>query len=83
MSTLHRFNGYRVAIRTNDHRPAHVHVTGKGGEGVFKLHCPEGPPELREAYGLSKTQIKTIIDALTPVLEKLCKGWRETHGKYV
>ncbi|WP_199271807.1 DUF4160 domain-containing protein [Pseudoduganella flava] len=38
----------RVVIYPNDHRPAHVHVIGPGCEAVFDLHCPEGPPELRE-----------------------------------
>ncbi|WP_328706775.1 hypothetical protein [Cupriavidus necator] len=26
---------------------------GKGCEAVFNLHCPAGPPELRENYGFS------------------------------
>jgi hypothetical protein len=35
-------------------QPAHVHVIGRGCEAVFKLHCPNGNPELRENYGFSK-----------------------------
>ena len=47
MPTVLRFDGLRVVIYPDDHRPAHVHVIGAGGEAVFILNCPEGPPELR------------------------------------
>ena len=33
-------DGLRVVICPNDHRPAHVHVTGKGCEAVFNLNGP-------------------------------------------
>ena len=42
MPTVHRYDGLRVVIYPNDHRPAHVHVKGADGEAVFILHCPEG-----------------------------------------
>ena len=51
MVTVLRSDGFRVVIYPNDHRPAHVHVIGAGKEAVFNLHCPKGPPELRENYG--------------------------------
>lgn len=41
-------------IYPNDHRPAHVHVIGKGCEAVFRLQCPLGPVELRENYRFSR-----------------------------
>lgn len=47
MPTVHRFDGLRVVIYPNDHRPAHVHVMGNGCEAVFRLNAPDGPPELR------------------------------------
>jgi hypothetical protein len=46
MPTVDDIDGLRVVIYPNDHRPAHVHVIGNGCEAVFKLNCPEGPPEL-------------------------------------
>lgn len=49
MPTVLRLGALRVVIYPNDHRPAHVHVLGAGGEAVFVLNCPDGPPELREA----------------------------------
>ncbi|WP_182915673.1 DUF4160 domain-containing protein [Massilia cavernae] len=54
MPTISRFFGLRVVIYPSDHLPAHVHVIGDGGEAVFDLHCPAGPPELRETYGFSR-----------------------------
>src|SRR6202162_1743041 len=53
MSTVLRLRRLRVVIYPNDHRPAHVHVIGNGCEAVFDLHCPNGPPELRENYGFN------------------------------
>lgn len=81
MPTLHRFAGLRVVVYPNDHRPAHVHVTD-GNEAVFELHCPEGPPELRENYGFRSGQIATIKQELTANLGKLCAGWSEIHDGF-
>ncbi|MGO9259223.1 MAG: DUF4160 domain-containing protein [Bryobacteraceae bacterium] len=45
MPTVLRFDGLRVVIYPNDHRPAHVHMIGRGHEAVFDLNCPAGPVE--------------------------------------
>ena len=70
MPTVLRFDGLRVVIYPNDHRPAHVHVLGAGGEAVFLLHCPDGPPELRESYGFSRQDIARIRTALAAQLDR-------------
>lgn len=70
----------RVVIYLNDHRPAHVHVIGAEGEAAFILHCPDGPPELRESYGFSRPDVGRIKDALAAVLATLCDEWRKLHG---
>ena len=82
MPTVLRINGLRVVIYPNDHRPAHVHVMGNGGEAVFKLHCPDGPPELRETYGYDRAQVNAIAKALAHELTGLCTDWRTLHGAY-
>ncbi|WP_245263361.1 DUF4160 domain-containing protein [Azorhizobium doebereinerae] len=64
----------------NDHRPAHVHVVGNGGEAVFLLNCPEGPSELRETYGFSRPEVGRIKSALDAALTRLCEAWRAIHG---
>jgi len=76
-----RIAGLRVVIYPNDHRPAHVHVIGDG-EAVFNLHCPEGPPELRECFGLNRADVSRIAAALAEHLAALCEQWSAIHGRF-
>lgn len=80
MPTIDRVDGLRVVIYPNDHRPAHVHVIGNGCEAVFNLHCPEGPPQLRENYGFSLPEVSRIQSALAIRLAHLCAQWSMIHG---
>ncbi|MBZ5509135.1 MAG: DUF4160 domain-containing protein [Acidobacteriia bacterium] len=80
MPTVLRFSGLRVVIYLNDHRPAHVHVIGRGSEAVFNLNCAAGPAELRENYGFSRRELSHIQTVLTKHLEELCRSWEEIHG---
>ena len=80
MPAVLRFNGLRVVIYPNDHRPAHVHVIGRGCEAVFDLNCLVGPVELRENYGFSRREIRHILGGLTDHLNELCSSWEQIHG---
>lgn len=80
MPTVLTIFGLRVVIYPNDHRPAHVHVLGNGCEAVFNLHCPDGPPELRENYGFSQKELGRIGGELGNHLTLLCEAWRRIHG---
>jgi hypothetical protein len=80
MPTVLRFDGLRVVIYPNDHRPTHVHVIGRGCEAVFNLNSPAGPVELRENYGFSRREITRIQGVLTEHLEELCRTWEGIHG---
>jgi len=82
MPTVFRFNGLRVVIYPNDHRPAHVHVPGAAGEAVFILHCPDGPPALRESFGFNTPELSQIKDRLAGALATLSAEWRTFHGRY-
>lgn len=82
MPTVLSIHGLRVVIYPNDHRPAHVHVTGNGLEAVFNLHCPEGPPDLRENYGFTRKELTRIAEALAANLAALCEEWRRIHEDY-
>lgn len=73
--------GCRIVVYPNDHRPAHVHVLGGGAEAVFNLHCPHGPPELRENYGFSRTEVRRFETALRENLSRMCAAWSEVHGR--
>ncbi|MFZ5594266.1 MAG: DUF4160 domain-containing protein [Pseudomonadota bacterium] len=79
MPTILTIFGLRVVIYPNDHRPAHVHVIGNGCEAVFNLHCPQGPPELRENYGFSRKDLVKIAGKLAANLAALCNQWRRIH----
>jgi hypothetical protein len=79
MPTALRIFGLRVVVYLNDHRPAHVHVLGKGCEAVFDLHCPQGPPAVRENYKFSQHDLGKIAGELTSHIELLCAKWRDIH----
>ncbi|TBW03900.1 DUF4160 domain-containing protein [Azotobacter chroococcum] len=81
MPTVLRFNGLRAVIYPNDHRPAHVHVMGHGCEAVFNLHCPAGPPELRENFGFSLKELNSIESMLAAELPTACAEWEVIHGQ--
>ena len=76
MPTVLRFDGLRVVVYPNDHRPAHVHVIGRGCEAVFFLNCATGPVELRENYGFSRREVSHIESVLTAI----CKTFAG-HGR--
>jgi len=80
MATVLRIAGLRVTIYPNDHRPAHVHVVGRGCEAIFELHCPDGPPELRENYRFSRRDVTWLIGELATRLTMLCEEWERIHG---
>ncbi len=80
MLTVDMIDGLRVVIYPNDHGPAHVHVIGNGCEAVFKLNCPECPPELRENYGFAMVEVSKIRAVLTSRLTHICTEWSRIHG---
>lgn len=82
MPTILRLDGLRVVIYPAEHRPAHVHVIGADGEAVFILHCPEGPPELRESYGFDLRALNRIERAIAVEVFALCIEWSRIHGHY-
>jgi uncharacterized protein DUF4160 len=81
MPTVLRLRRLRVVIYPNYHRPAHVHVLGNGCEAVFDLHCPNGPPEVRENYGFKIKTLTRIKTDLAAKLSALCGAWESIHGE--
>jgi len=78
--TVLRLDGLRVVVYPNDHRPAHVHVIGRGFEAVLNLNCPDGPVELRENYGFQNRDLSHILRLMTGRLKDLCRAWEHIHG---
>ena len=69
--------GWRVVIYPNDHRPAHVHVIGGGGEAVFNL---AGELELRENHGFDSKSLRRIWAELQNNQAHLITKWEDIHG---
>lgn len=82
MPTVLRFGAFRVMIFLNDHRPAHLHVVGRGHWAILDLNCPAGPAQLRENFGFSRRELRDIRHGLAGHEGMLCHKWREIHGEY-
>lgn len=82
MPTLLFIFGLRVVVYPNDHRPAHVHVIGSGHEAVFNLHCPVGPPKLRENHGFSRAQLTRVSNELEARLFLFCDEWKRIYDYF-
>jgi len=67
-------DGLRVVVYPNDHRPAHVHVIGRGCEAVFNLNCPAGPVELRENYRSFASGVESYTKRLEGALRRVVPG---------
>jgi hypothetical protein len=80
MPTVLRFRGFRVVVYPNDHRPAHVHVIGRGCEATFDLNCTAGAVALRENFGFAERELRQILEVLLEKVGELCEAWREIHG---
>ena len=79
MPTVLRLGSLRVVIYPNDHRPAHVHISGQGKSAVFELNSPAGSLSLRENYGFPEHQIGKIAAELERHITALCEAWRQIH----
>jgi uncharacterized protein DUF4160 len=80
MPTVLKFEGLRVVVYPNDHRPAHVHVIGPDAEALFFLSCPTGAIRLRENYGFPLSRLNRIEKVLKKNQEALCRAWENIHG---
>lgn len=69
-----------MAIYPNDHRPAHVHVIGRGCEAMFSLENPPGSVGLRENYGFSRRELTQIGKVLMDQRAELWAAWEGIHG---
>jgi len=80
MPTVLRFDGLRVVIYPNDHRPAHVHVIGADAEAVFELNPPGGPVTFRESMGFRGGALDRIAAVLDEHGTALAAAWERIHG---
>ena len=80
MATILRINGYVVRIWSNDHLPRHVHVFKGDGECTINLVGDSGNPELREFYGMKRSEVAKAIRIVADNQEKLIEAWISIHG---
>lgn len=78
MVTVHRFDGLRFVIFSNDHDPAHVHVIGAGREA--KIQLVGEAPLLIWQVGFSPTDLRRIIEEVRRERFRLLKRWKDVHG---
>ena len=79
MPTVLKVDGFRVMIYTDDHEPAHVHVFKAGCQAVVLLHCPDGPPTLRQNEGFKDRELRSIYNIIQRNIRLLCAAWEEIH----
>ncbi len=79
MVTIHRAQGLRVIIFTDDHEPAHVHVFGDG-QVKINLIGPDGMPALISAEGMKAGDIRKAMKIVRDQQEQFLAKWREIHG---
>ena len=78
MVTVHRFDGLRFVIFSNDHDPAHVHVIGAGREA--KIQLVGEAPLLIWQVGFSPADLRRIIEEVRRERFRLLKRWKDLHG---
>ncbi len=78
MVTVWREDGFRVVIYRNDHEPAHVHVI-KDGEVIINLLGADDRPEVRQAYGATKADVRKSLQLVTAQRASLLAQWQEIH----
>lgn len=79
MVTVHRAFGFHFMIFKNDHRPAHIHVRGAGGEAKIWLGRPKGS-NIDWSQGIGRGDLKRIVDEIQREEAKLLASWRRLHG---
>lgn len=80
MVTVHRAQGLRIVIFTNDHQPAHVHVFGDG-QAKIDLLGSDGLPALVWAEGMTRSEVRRAMAVVTAEQQRLLERWREIHGR--
>ena len=80
MPTVLRIGALRVVVYLNDHRPAHVHIIGRGSHAIFELNVSPDKVALRENYGFSFRETNAMRRAVVQNLVFLLAEWEKIHG---
>jgi hypothetical protein len=77
MSTVHREDGYRFVIWSNDHPPAHVHAIRGGGVAVIEIRSLA----VRSVRGLRDAEVVKAVRIVEANRNMLLRKWRKIHGR--
>lgn len=66
-------------IYFNDHSPAHVHVKKAAAQAVSRIN-DDGTAELREIYGMSRSDSKVALEIVEANSDYLRTEWKRIHG---
>lgn len=80
MPTVMRQGGFRVAINTDDHEPAHVHFVGSDGIVIINLNAIGEKPIVRKQIGLKKSEVAKALRIAAEHQAELLEHWRQVHG---
>lgn len=79
MVVVHRAFGFRFVIYTQDHEPAHIHITG-AGQAKINLRGPHDLPELIYSIGISRADLRRILTEVVKEQDRLLREWERIHG---
>jgi hypothetical protein len=79
MVVVHRAFGFRFVIYTQDHEPAHVHITGPG-QAKINLLGQDGLPELVYSIGIKRADLRRILREVVVEQSRLLTEWERIHG---
>ncbi len=77
MPTVLRERGFRFAINTDDHRPAHVHVYREDGELVIEF---ENEVVIRDNWGFNRRDQAIAKLLVIANVEVFREQWEQIHG---
>ncbi len=81
MPTVHRAQGFRFVIFTNDHEPAHVHAVSGEGEAKIELGAASGAPALIWVRGrMSNPDVRRAMTEVRRERVRLLAAWQAIHG---
>ena len=79
MVTVHKEHGFRFAVLTDDHEPAHVHVFGDG-EMKVEIMGEDGLPRMIWSVGFKRNDQRRILDVVRQQQPALLAAWIKVHG---
>lgn len=79
MVVVHRAFGFRFVIYTQDHEPAHVHITG-AGQAKINLLGQNGNPELVYSIGIKRADLRRILNEVAVEQSRFLTEWERIHG---